>query len=108
MSTMLNVVTDTLGARLSFGRRLRKRVPTRIPENVNGGDDDGLRRLMQASTSAMPFEARCDTHLCLSEGSLYRISDGPRGVNPWSETVSCCTLCAKGAAKWNEKKGSDT
>ena len=25
-------------------------------------------RLMRASTSAKPFEARCDTHLCLSEG----------------------------------------
>jgi hypothetical protein len=23
---------------------------------------------MRASASAMPFEARCDTHLCLSEG----------------------------------------
>ena len=34
----------------------------------DGGDDDVLRRLMRASTSAMPFEARCDTHLCLSEG----------------------------------------
>ncbi len=44
-------MSATLGARLSFPRRLRKRVPTRIPENVSGGDDDVLRRLMGASSS---------------------------------------------------------
>ena len=52
-----------------------------------GGDDDVLRRLMRASTSAMPFEARRDTHLCLSEGFTLQVSDGPHGVNPQSETL---------------------
>src|ERR1700685_4039785 len=65
---VLQRVSAALGAGLSFARRLRKRVPTRIPENVNDGYDDVLRRLMRASTSAMLFEARCDTHLCLNEG----------------------------------------
>jgi hypothetical protein len=46
-----------------------------------GGDDGVLRRLMRASTSAKPFEARCDAHLCLSEGFTLQVSDGPS----WSE-----------------------
>ena len=33
-----------------------------------GGDDDVLRRLMRASSRAMPFGGGCDAHLCLSEG----------------------------------------
>src|SRR5580698_11284830 len=61
-------LSATFGARLSFARRLRKRVPTRIPENVSGGDDDVLRRLMRASTRGMPFKGGCDAHLCLNEG----------------------------------------
>jgi putative transposase len=63
-----NVYRATLGARLSFARRLRKRAPTRIPENISRGDDDVLRRLMRASSRAMPFEGGCDGHLCLNVG----------------------------------------
>src|ERR1700733_14011369 len=85
MSTILNVVTDTLGARLSFARRLRKRVPTRIPENVSGGDDDVLRRLMRASSRAMPSK-KAVMHIFVStRGSLYWICDGTR----------LCTNCAR-------------
>src|SRR3984893_13300012 len=42
----------------TFARILRKRAPTRIPENVSGGDDDVLRRLMRASSRAMPLQRR--------------------------------------------------
>jgi len=42
---VLQRVSAALGAGLSFAQRIRKRVPARIPENVNSGDDDVLRRL---------------------------------------------------------------
>jgi hypothetical protein len=43
-------------------------VDWRIPENVSGRDDVVLRRLMRASSRAMPLGGGRDAHLCLDEG----------------------------------------
>jgi hypothetical protein len=68
----------THGARLSFARRLRKRVPTRIPENVSGGNDDVLRRLMLASSRAMPSEEVVMHIFVSTRGSVCRFFVGSR------------------------------
>jgi hypothetical protein len=62
-------------ARLSFARRLRKRVPTRIPESFSGGNDV-LRRLMRASSRAFPSKEAAMHIFVSARGSLFRISVG--------------------------------
>jgi len=81
---------------ISTGKRAyvyEYRVLTRIPENVSGGDDDVLRRLMRAFGRAMPFEGGCDAQICLNEG--FTLSDFC-----WNSTVH--ELCTNGlfSAYW--------
>jgi hypothetical protein len=50
-----------------------------------GGDDDVLRRLMRASSRAMPFEGDRNAHLCLNQG--FSLS-----IFCWNSTVhELCT-----------------